>query len=89
MRQIITSDQCRHNLTCTYISQSHVVAASDSVATLASWLIYKFSDTIEQRMIPQYLASRMALLCAFMHSLVLYRLAKEWLQSGSHSCVPN
>ena len=42
----------RLNLICAYIDQPLVVAASNGVAALLSWLIYKFSDTIEQRMIP-------------------------------------
>ena len=42
------ADQCGHNLIRPYIV---VVAASDGVAALVSWLIYKCSDTIEQRMI--------------------------------------
>ena len=41
----------RLNLICAYIDQPLVVAASNGVAALLSWLIYKFSDTIE-RMIP-------------------------------------
>ena len=39
------------NIICTYIGQPLAVAASNSVAALVSWLIYKCSDTIE-RMIP-------------------------------------
>ena len=45
------ADQCGHNLIHPYIAQPLVVAASDGVAALVSWLIYKCSDTIEQRMI--------------------------------------
>ena len=38
---------CRHNL-----GQPLVVAASDSVAALVSWLIYECSNTVEQSVIP-------------------------------------
>lgn len=43
---------CRHNLICAYISQPLIVAASDSIAALISWLIYERSNTVEHRMIP-------------------------------------
>ena len=46
------ADQCKHNLIHAYIGQSLIVAASDSVATLISWLIYDCSNMVEQRMIP-------------------------------------
>lgn len=42
----------RHNLICVYIGQLLVVAASNGVAALISWLIYECSDIIEQSVIP-------------------------------------
>ena len=45
------ADQRRHNHIHAYISQPLIIAASDSVTTPVSWLIYECSDTVEQRMI--------------------------------------
>ena len=40
------------SLICAYIGQPLVIATSDGVAALVSWLIYECSDTVEQSMIP-------------------------------------
>ena len=46
------TDTDNHKLIHAYIGQPLVIAASDSVTTLVSWLIYEYSDTVEQMMIP-------------------------------------
>ena len=46
------TDQPRHNLIRAYFSQPLIIAASDSITALLSWLIYECSDIVEQRMIP-------------------------------------
>ena len=35
-----------------YFSQPLIIATSDSITALLSWLIYECSDIVEQRMIP-------------------------------------
>ena len=52
------AEQRRHNLILASVGQPLVVASSgnhpllNSLTAPVSWLIYKYSDTIEQRMIP-------------------------------------
>ena len=46
------TDQPRHNLNYAYFSQPPIIAASDGITALLSWLIYECSDIVEQRMIP-------------------------------------
>ena len=46
------ADRRRQNLIHAYISEPLIVAASDGVVALVSWLVYDCSDTVDQRRIP-------------------------------------
>ena len=86
------AEQRRHNLIRASVGQPLIVAASgnhpllNSVTAPISWLIYKYSDTIEQRMIPGGSNDERLTNVGTQSSLINISLPTSL--SCMHSCMP-